>query len=113
MPSSDSSGVREAPLPVVPGCERMSARVTLRSYLAGLPYSPSPAPGAFIDAGTSGGPTASACFAPPATRPLAAIKPKLCLMKRRLDLSIVALKTISVLRPGVSVLGRQARCQEA
>jgi len=25
MPSSDSSGVREAPLPVVPGCERMSA----------------------------------------------------------------------------------------
>ena len=91
MPSSDSSGVREAPLPVVPGCERMSVRVTLLSYLAGLPYSPIPAPGAFIDAGTSGGSTASACFAPPATRPLAAIKPKLCLMKRRLDSSIVSL----------------------
>src|SRR5213080_4286052 len=36
MPSSDSSGVREAPLPVVPGCERMSVRVTLLSYLAGV-----------------------------------------------------------------------------
>ena len=99
MPSSDSSGVREAPLPVVPGCERMSVRVTLLSYLAGLPYSPIPAPGTFIDGGTSGGSTASACFAPPATRPLAASKPTLCLMKRRLDSSIVDLLAIPVLRP--------------
>ena len=98
MPSSDSSGVREAPLPVVPGCERMSVRVTLLSYLAGLPYSPIPAPGTFIDGGTSGGSTASACFAPPATRPLAASKPTLCLMKRRLDSSIVSLLVIPVLR---------------
>ena len=28
IPSSDSSGVLEAPLPVVPGCERISVRVT-------------------------------------------------------------------------------------
>jgi hypothetical protein len=90
VPSSDSKGVREAPLPVVPGCERMSVRVTLRSYLAGLPYSPIPAPGTFMDGGTSGGSTASACFPRPATRPVAASKPIPCLMKRRLDWSIVA-----------------------
>jgi hypothetical protein len=99
MPSSDSSGVREAPLPVVPGCERMSVRVTLLSYLAGLPYSPIPVPGTFIDGGTSGGSTASACVAPPATRPLAASTPTLCLMKRRLDSSIVGLLVIPVPRP--------------
>ena len=91
MPSTDSSGVREAPLPVVPGCERMSVRVTLLSYLAGLPYSLIPAPGAFIDGGTSGGSTASAGFAPPATRPLARLSRTLCLMKLRLDSSTVDL----------------------
>ena len=63
MPSSDSSGEREAPLPVVPGCERMSVRVTLLSYLEGLPYSPIPLPGNFIEGGTSGGSAAAACFA--------------------------------------------------
>ena len=91
MPSSDSSGVREAPLPVVPGCERMSVRVTLLSYLAGRPYSDIPAPGTFIEDGTSGGSAPSACFAPPAIRPLAASKPTLCLMNLRLESSIVSL----------------------
>src|SRR5207248_11468892 len=90
MPSSDSSGAREAPLPVVPGCERMPVRVTLTSYFAGLPYSLIPAPGAFIDGATSGGSTASARFAPPATRPLAASRPAARLRKLRLDSSIVA-----------------------
>src|SRR5262245_53306132 len=100
MPSSDSSGVREAPLPVVPGCERMSVRVTLLSCLAGLPYSLIPAPGTFIDGGTSGGSTASACLAPPATRPLAASNPTPGLMKLRLDSSIVPLPaTPCVQRP--------------
>jgi len=88
MPSSDSSGVREAPLPVVPGCERMSVRVTLASYFAGVPYSPIPAPGVFMCGGIPGGSTASAGFAPPATRPLAASRPTLFLRKLRLDSSM-------------------------
>src|SRR5688572_18501918 len=100
MPSTDSSGVREAPLPVVPGCERMSVRVTLLSYLAGLPYSPIPAPGAFIDDGTSGGSTASACRGAPAARPLAVRKPTVRLMKLRLDSSMAGLLlAIPVRRP--------------
>ena len=37
MPSSASGGVREAPLPVVPGWDRISVRVTVLSCLAGLP----------------------------------------------------------------------------
>ena len=37
VPSSASSGVRMAPLPVVPGCERPKVRVTLLSYFAGMP----------------------------------------------------------------------------
>jgi len=40
---------------VNPGGERMSVRVTLLSYLAGVPYSPIPAPGTFIDEGNLGG----------------------------------------------------------
>src|SRR5262252_5599970 len=88
MPSSDSSGEREAPLPVVPGCERMSVRVTLLSYFAGLPYSPIPAPGTFIDGGISGG-SAAALLTPPAASPLAS-SPTLRLMKRRLDRSTVS-----------------------
>src|SRR5262249_31759776 len=83
-PSSDSRGGREAPLPVVPGCERMNVRVTLLSYLAGLPYSPMPAPGPFIDDGISGGSAAATRLAPPATSPLAS-SPALRLMKRRFD----------------------------
>src|SRR2546422_1387826 len=99
MPSSDSSGVREAPLPVVPGCERMSVRVTLLSYLAGVPYSPIPAPGTFIDGGTSGGSTAAAFFAPLATRPAAPSRPTLRLRKLRLDSSIVTLLATAVSCP--------------
>src|SRR5438876_1195792 len=37
MPSSASSGVRDAPAPVVPGWERTRVRVTSRSYVAGEP----------------------------------------------------------------------------
>jgi hypothetical protein len=67
----------------------MNVRVTLLSYLAGLPYSLIPTPGPFIAGGTPGGSSALACFAPPASRPVAAIRPALCLMKLRLDSSIV------------------------
>src|SRR5438876_9995272 len=99
MPSSASSGVREAPLPVVPGCERMSVRMTLLSYLAGVPYSPIPAPGTFIDGGTTGGSAASAFLAPVATRPAAPSRPTLRLRKLRLDSSIVTLPTSALSRP--------------
>src|SRR2546421_10714561 len=71
MPSSASRGVRAAPLPVVPGCERIKVRVTLPSYLAGAPYSLKPAPGDFIHGGTSGGSAATAPFVRLVSRPLA------------------------------------------
>jgi hypothetical protein len=64
MPSSASSGVRDAPLPVVPGCERMSVRVTALSYFAGVPDGLMPAPGTFIHGGTSEGSDALASLAP-------------------------------------------------
>ncbi len=51
--SSASNGEREAPLPVVPGWERINSRVTLLSYLAGTPYPLSGLPGYCIDGGTS------------------------------------------------------------
>src|SRR2546425_9266014 len=60
MPSSASRGVREAPLPVVPGRDPMPVRLTWPSCLAGLPYSLMPAPGDFIHGGVSGGASASA-----------------------------------------------------
>src|SRR5258708_11768060 len=104
MPSSCSSGVREAPLPVVPGCERMSVRVTLPSYFAGLPYSLMPAPGAFIEGATAGGSTASAPFTPLAARPLAASAPRPRLSKRRVDSSMTDLLAIA---DGMCELHRQ------
>src|SRR5947209_6399807 len=60
MPSSASSGVRDAPAPVVPGCERMSVRVTSPSNVAGAPYALNGAPETFISGGVSGGPAAPA-----------------------------------------------------
>ena len=72
VPSSASSGVRIAPLPVVPGCERPKVRVTLLSYFAGAPYSLNPAPGDFIQGGTSGGSAAAASFVRRVSRPLTA-----------------------------------------
>src|SRR5262245_28443329 len=100
MPSRDSRGVRDAPLPVVPGCERMNVRVTLLSYFAGVPYSPIPAPGAFIDGGISGGSTASTCLSPAATSPEAARNPTPRLMKRRLDASTLHPLVTPQLQPG-------------
>src|SRR5262249_12924212 len=48
IPSNPSSGVREAPDPVVPGWDRINVRVTLLSYLAGVPYSRNPSPGSCV-----------------------------------------------------------------
>src|SRR6267378_2489305 len=84
VPSSASSGVRAAPLPVVPGCERMSVRVTLLSYFAGPPYSLNPAPGDFIQGGTSGGSAAAASLVRLISRPLAASRAMLRFRKLRL-----------------------------
>src|SRR5712692_1952333 len=83
MPSSASSGVREAPLPVVPGREAMAVRLTLTSYFDGLPYSLMPAPGDFIHAGVSGGSNASAPLPEAAVRPLAPSITTPCLRKCR------------------------------
>src|SRR6266404_9380763 len=69
VPSSISNGVREAPLPVVPGWERMSVRMTLLSYFAGPPYVVNGAPGYCIHGGVSGGPAARAVPGAPAARP--------------------------------------------
>src|SRR5213593_2335195 len=55
MPSSASSGVRETPLPVVPGREAIPVRLTAASNFDGCPYSLIPAPGDFIHGGVSGG----------------------------------------------------------
>src|SRR6266403_4947348 len=60
MPSSASSGVRDAPAPVVPGWERMRVRVTSRSYVAGDPYGLKGAPDLVMLAGISGGEAALA-----------------------------------------------------
>jgi len=69
VPSSISNGVREAPLPVVPGWERISVRMTLLSYFAGPPYVVNGAPGYCIHGGVSGGPAARAVPGAPAARP--------------------------------------------
>src|SRR6266478_2805741 len=69
VPSSISNGVREAPLPVVPGWERISVRMTLLSYFAGPPYVVNGAPGYCIHGGVSGGPAAPAVPGAPAARP--------------------------------------------
>jgi len=91
VPSSASSGVRAAPLPVVPGCDRIKVRVTLLSCLDGTPYSLNPAPGDFIHGGTSGGSNAPTSLLPLVTRPLAPSSTTLRLRNLRLDGSIVAL----------------------
>src|SRR5438105_9190135 len=88
MPSSASRGVRAAPLPVVPGCERIKVRVTLLSYFAGAPYSLKPAPGDFIHGGTSGGSAATAPLGRLVSRPLAASSAMLRFRKLRLASSM-------------------------
>src|SRR6267143_1406389 len=90
VPSRASSGVRAAPLPVVPGCDRISVRVTLLSCLDGTPYSLNPAPGDVIHGGTAGGSNAPASLLPLGVRPLAPSSAMLHLRKLRLDASIVA-----------------------
>ena len=80
VPSSASRGVREAPLPVVPGWVRSKVRVTVFSDFAGVPYSLTPGPGDFIHAGTSSGSSASAGdaalmpAAPSAARPFRKVR---------------------------------------
>src|SRR6185503_16448358 len=87
-PSSASSGVRIAPLPVVPGWERPKVRVTLLSCLEGTPYALNPAPGAFIHGGTSGGSAAASSSVPRPVRPVAASTATVRFRNPRLDTPI-------------------------